>query len=122
MPLTTARLTRMRALQDRNLPDTCAIVRAGSVTSDGRGGRTSTRSTVATIACRVAMTSPTANEPERDGRLLSANQATITVANGTDIRDGDRITSGGRTFEVLGKTGAGAWSTAVRLACMERPA
>jgi head-tail adaptor len=120
--LPSERLDRLRAIQVTALPETCTVIRSGTATSDGRGGSTSTRSVVATVPCRVAGSQYQGGGGENttESRLLSENTFTVTMAYGTDVRSGDRVSFDGRTLEVTGRDGDLAWGTAVRLACVER--
>jgi hypothetical protein len=107
-----------QAVEDEALPDTGLIQRATSV-SDGMGGQTKTWATViASVDCRVSM--PTAGTP---GLSLLGQQFGDRIANRdvlvasfpalTDVRDGDRLVVGGRTYELLNVFG-GSWEIARR--------
>lgn len=117
--LTADELTDIRATQTANLPDT-ATIRRVTRSSDGGGGFTASWTDVATgIACRSTMT-------KQPVTLLNAYRETVfadwivTLPYGTAVLSEDEIvTSRGNTLVVIGPI-AGPWTTAVRVACVER--
>lgn len=116
--LTAAEITSMRSVQALALPDSCIISR-DTIASDGRGGVTRTPATVATVDCRLAVGGGQATEEIDAERLRNESSWIITVAQGTDVRDGDRIVIGSRSFEVLKARAHGAWEMARQVTCIE---
>lgn len=117
MLLSTAEIASMRATQALAWPDTCTISRA-TVASDGMGGQTETWSTVATVACRLGVSGTRPNEGETGDQLRTSADFVFTMEQGTDVRNGDRIGFGSRTFEVT-KAQAHSWETALRVVVVE---
>ncbi|MCU0503877.1 MAG: head-tail adaptor protein [Anaerolineae bacterium] len=115
--LTAADLTAIRSAANASLVDTCLIKRATS-TSDGVGGYTSTWTTTATVACRVAPARSPA-ELHLAERVAAVQGWTITLPYNTDVLPTDRLMVGSRTFEVIGRLAAETYETARRVVCVE---
>lgn len=116
--LTGAQLTAMRAAQEAVMTQTATITRLAT-SSDGMGGYTQTPSTT-TTACRIA---PTLNMPDATiyaGRLQEGLPWRVYVPTGTDVREGDRLTVGSKTLEVLGILAPHTYETATCCVCAER--
>lgn len=107
-------LAAMRQTQNDAMPDT-ALVKRPTRTSDSGGGTTSTLTTVATVACRVAK--EPASEVLAGNREVTFVDWTITLPFGTDVLAGDSITVGARTYHVISVM-SGSWSTALRAKCV----
>jgi len=111
--LSSEELAAMRQTQNSALPDVADILRP-AVAVDAVGEPVETLTTVATgVACRIS--------PNRQGkqaivgeRIVDVAPYVVTFPYGTDVRAGDRIVSGGATYEVLGVRVAGNWATAVQ--------
>lgn len=114
--ITSTELTWMRAAQEDAMPDTATITRR-THTSDGAGGSTSTPST-SSAACRL-MPAGTGTEELVAQGIEVKNGRIIAWPHGTDIRAADRVTIGGREFEIKAILRAGAWATAIRTAAVE---
>ncbi len=91
---------------DRDLPDSCQIMRLVATEPDDGGWEEIDYIAVATVACRVAPArSVTAGEGLAGEQLQRVDAFTLTLPANTDIRPSDRVTLGDRTFEVSGPTG-----------------
>lgn len=99
--LTSGELARARADTEALLPDTCEISRV-TLEPDGAGGQTETWETIATVACRVAPSGQSPQERAVAERVASVSTWTITLPAETDVKVGDRLTIGARTFAVAG--------------------
>lgn len=97
MVLTAGELTQARADLTATLPATCDIVRV--VRANSEGGWTETPSTVATVACRLSAVS--VRERIAGGRIAAEASHVVTLTALTDVRQEDRIVTGGLTFEVV---------------------
>lgn len=95
-------LGTMRATQEAALPDTCDVVRVALAT-DELGGVTPTRTTIATVPCRVGP-GPSIREAEgvRNEQVVATNDWAITMPYGTEIDETHEVewNEGGRTFQV----------------------
>src|SRR5690242_8333550 len=119
--LAAADLDGMRATLDASLPDTCAIV-SGATVPDGAGGSVPVDpESSATVACRVSPASELVRQAEAVEAARIASQApwVITFPHGTSVSEDDRVTSGGRTFEVAAVFGPRSFSIDVRVLCRE---
>ena len=82
------------------LLNTTATVERESRTADGQGGFTTATPMVATaVPCRLS--APSAADREAGGRLDARVAQTAYALGGADIRRGDRLIVGGRTFRVV---------------------
>jgi len=116
--LTAEQLAAIQAVQAEAMTQTATIIRLSNV-SDGMGGYTQT-STESPAACRVA---PSRNMPDATvfaGRLNESIPWRVYLPAGTDVREGDRLTVGDRTFEVLGILAPHTYETATCCVCAER--
>jgi SPP1 family predicted phage head-tail adaptor len=95
--LTSAQLARMRTVAERALPGT-AVIRGGSLTTDGGGGWTEAFTAAGTVACRVAPIS--GNEREEGDRIAADSQYVITLPATTVVETDDRIVVAGVTYNV----------------------
>jgi SPP1 family predicted phage head-tail adaptor len=95
--LSSAQLTRMRAVASRALPGT-AVIQGGSLTTDGGGGWTEGFTASGTVACRVAPISGI--EREQGDRISADAQYVITLPAATSIETDDRIVIAGVTYDV----------------------
>lgn len=93
-------LTSLRGAADAALPDTCVIQRPSRV-SDSEGGSTTAYPTLATVACRIAPGGQTPQERVIADRIQAEMVVAITMPALTDIDSADRVTSGGRTYEIV---------------------
>ena len=115
--LTDEELAGMRETLDLSLPDTALIKRATSV-SDGRGGRTQTWTTVATVACRVAPDTTRA-ESLVSGVVVSVQRWMLTFPSETSVRPDDRIVVATRTFEVVDVRSTRSYEVSCRVVGVE---
>lgn len=103
---------------DLALPDTCEIVRVTTV-PDGRGGTTTTESTIDTVRCALDVSGQSGNEYVA-GSVENVNLPyTITLPYGTDVNEQDTIGVDGRTFAVETVRSGGGYEIAVEAACRE---
>ena len=120
--LAAAELDAMAATLEESLPDSCAIV-SGATVADGAGGQIPDPAAPepATIACRVSPASELVRNAESIEAERIASQAPwiITVPRGTVIEPEDRITTGGRSFEVAAVLGPRSYPIALRVLCRE---
>lgn len=97
----TEALASVRTLAERALPETCAITRNTPV-EDAYGGETESWATAATVAARIAPTGQTPAERSIADQVQTAVTASIVLPQSADVRAGDRLVIGSRTFEVQG--------------------
>jgi SPP1 family predicted phage head-tail adaptor len=106
--VTAAELADLKAEQVDALPDTCVLkTKTATNTSTGRiyteGGDT-------TVACRVG---PISREEQiLAGRTGIVADAVIAFADSQAVTNGQRITTGGVTYEVIGPDVDRTWRTA----------
>lgn len=115
--LSATELATLRATQVQALPAVATITRR-ALASDGAGGQTETTSTT-TAACRAAVASAQQVELVA-GQLNERTAWRITFAQGTDVRDTDMISVGGRSYEVLTILAGASWETARVALCALR--
>jgi head-tail adaptor len=115
--LSTSDLLAMREVQSAVLLETATVQRQ-SPTSDGAGGATESWATVASVACRVGVSSSSSQERALAERVTNVSTWTLTLPVGTDVRVGDRLVVGTRTFEVLAVL-SHSLVTALRVVCVE---
>lgn len=115
--LPTAELESLRTDPERTLPDECVISRTTATEgSHGRPGASGPTET--TVACRIS--------PRSGGEGIELDQVTarqlynITMPAETDIGPNDQITSGSRTFQVVGGTGERSYEITRRVFAEER--
>ena len=102
MVLSSAQIALMRTAASAVYPDTGTITRASRVT-DGEGGMIATYATVTTASCWLDPTGKAAEILQVYAERIGERQATtINFPAGTDVQEGDRVTIGGVTWEVLG--------------------
>lgn len=117
---TAAELASLRALQNAAMPDTCVVQRLSRDDND-MGESADTYATSSTVACRVAPMS-IQNEGDENvigGKLTAIGMWAITMPDNSDVQQADRITSGGRTFEVRDVQSPQSYETAVRVVAVE---
>lgn len=98
--LTPDELAALREDVLATLPDTCAVQRVTLAAAGG--GQAETWNTVTTVACRVAPSGRSPQERAIAERLGNVSAWTLTLPALTDVRVGDRLTVGARTFAVAG--------------------
>jgi len=106
--LSAAEIASMRATVDEALPDTCTI-RRKAVVSDGGGGQTTTWSDLAAgVACGIA---PVAGGEGATtaGRVVDETTHVVTLPDGQDVTEADRIVVDGVTYELTLVRKRGAW-------------
>lgn len=115
--LTAGKLQRARFVLERTLPSQCTIHRdTATEGSLGRPGASPT--TVGTVACRINPLS--GNEAIEIEQVTTTQVYQVTLPAESDIGPGDRITSDGRTFQVVGGTGERSWEVSRRVFAEER--
>ena len=117
--LSGSELAAMRATAGADaLPGTAVISRA-TVAADGMGGQTQTWAPVATVASRLSPSGGTRQtEGLTGGRSTADSDWIITLPQGTDVRQADRIVTDGRTFEVENIADRD-WELVRRVGCSE---
>ena len=116
--LTDDDLDAMRETLEESLPETAAILRL-TTTATETGGASESWATAATVAARLAPGSYAGSESDIASRLTSTRSWTITLPQGTDIRQADRIEIGSRTFEVVTVLSARSYQVSARVSCVE---
>lgn len=107
----------MRTVLDESLPDVCVIQTQGWA-SDGMGGGSATYSAAGTVECRISPGGLTPTERSTGDVLTVIGDYTATVPAGTAVPSSGRITSGGRTFEILDAKRR-SWEISLRIAMRE---
>lgn len=110
-------LMRMRAQQERFLPQSGVIQRA-TLTRDAFGGYAEAWVAVGTVDCRVYPRDRETRERVTGGQVVSPTRWDVTAPFGTDVRAEDRWLIGGRTFLVEGVNSGEGYQTAVRCECL----
>jgi len=98
--LSSNELAELRAMQERNMPETVTR-RRHVLTDDGHGGFNSADSD-GTTSGRIG---PTGRSPEEQmiaARVSGKQVYTVTVPAGFDVIEADQLIVGSRTFEVVG--------------------
>lgn len=118
--ISTADLAAMRSTLDGSLPDTCQVVRRTSASDGALGTNDTWANQGAAVACRVAPASKLGVETEAElvDVLRAETRWTITLPALTDVTERDRITSGGRTFEVVSVLGPRSLEIGRRALCL----
>jgi hypothetical protein len=98
--LSTAELADMQGVSDSALPGVC-VIQSLSFTSDGMGGGTAGYTASGTVDCRIAPGGLSPAERVFGEQLTPVGDYVATMPAGTIVPHSGRITSGGRTFEVL---------------------
>lgn len=89
----------IRRVLQKYLTDSCTIQRA-TTAADVYGHAVETWETVATVGCRILPLQRTRESliaEQEKGRTFY----TLVVPYNTDLRDGDRVVSGGVTYQVI---------------------
>lgn len=95
----TSDLTKIRAEQNKLMPDTVYIQRL-TRTSDGAGGWTEAWQTVATTKGRIAPSQRQAGETVQGGAIMAYGEFIVTLPYDTDLRQDDRLQISGTQYEV----------------------
>jgi len=101
------------------MPDTCTITRPQRM-SDHAGGETNTSTVVGAVACRYEPESRRAVVAVVAGAVVTLAYWTFTMPAGTDVRAGDLLTVGARTFAVAGVLGPTSYQLALRVRAHEQ--
>lgn len=96
--LSACERAEMAACVEETFDQTAAIVRDVLEETD-QGGQTATPATVARVRCRLLPDNAPGEDLEA-GRPASVTFWRVTVPLGTDLRAADRLTIGGRTYQV----------------------
>lgn len=97
------RLARTQARMVRTLDGGSCTIQRATTSTNAIGGQSPVWSTVATIAAHSV--GPVGRSPAERviaDKLTAEHIATISLPAGSDVRQGDRIVSGGRTWGVAG--------------------
>lgn len=115
--LTASDLTCMRDSVEQTLPGTVTISRATG-SSDGMGGQTQAWAAVGTVSARVAPMG--SGDEDILGAVLRGRTGwMVTLPEGTDVTERDRVVYAGQTFEVLRTSSPMSYETCVRVQCVE---
>lgn len=116
--LTNAEIVAMRETLNASLPSECVIMRSTAGTADGAGGYIGgSVSAAGTVACRISPVAPIVpgSESVIAGQLSMVSPWVISFPASTDIRSGDRITSGDATYEVINPSDVRSWELSRRV-------
>lgn len=117
---TEAELADLGELQEESLIDICTIQRPVR-TPNGAGGWIVTAGTVASdVPCRVRPMALTRAEALTGMQFNDALPWQIALPVYADIREQDRIVTGGVTYEVLTLWGPGTYKTTTKAICVKR--
>lgn len=94
----SSELALLRADLTGVLADSCAVVRVTRTQTDS-GGWTEATTTQSAQPCRVGPLS--GRERIAGGKIAEEADLVVTLAYDADIRSDDRITHGGKTYEVV---------------------
>lgn len=97
--LTLTELAGMRATAARVMVEAASVLR-NTPASDGAGGETEAWTTAGTYACELEKREAQAGEAVEAEKLAALTHWEIRFPVGTDVRVRDRISLGGRTYEV----------------------
>jgi hypothetical protein len=114
--LSPRQLDRMRRVANRLLPDTAAILRR-TLADDGEGGKESSYAQVGTAACRLSAVNVATRARDRatGGRIEPAEGWIVSLPVGTDVRETDRLTIKGVTYEVISSADSRSYEVNLRL-------
>ena len=118
--LTTAEMAIMRSTQQGRFDRTATIVRAGTGTDDGAGGRLDSPPLTATVPCSVRPRNSAQPEKVAGAMIQPATQFDITFPALTDVRPEDEVTIEGRTYAVVSVYGPASRETARMVLAVER--
>ena len=117
---TAAELSALAEFQEESFIATCDIVRDTRV-SNGAGGSTLTPVTVGDdVPCRVRAMSLARAEAILGRKLVDTLPWQIALPLDTDVRNQDRIVTGGDTYDVLTIWGPGTYQTTTKAICVRR--
>lgn len=115
--LSASDLASMQATQVETMTSTATVKRALAV-PDGAGGANDLWSIVASVGCRFSPVRTTMQEHVVGERVAMLAPWTVTLPVETDVRSGDRLVIGARTFDVL-VVQESNFSTALCVTCVE---
>lgn len=117
---TAGELDQLAELQEESFIAACDIVR-DTRASNGAGGFVLTPVTVGDdVPCRVSPMSLTRAEAITGRKFTDTLPWQIALPKGTDVRNQDRLTVGGVTYEVLTIWGPGTYQTVTKAICIKR--
>jgi head-tail adaptor len=94
---------------DQTDPDRDAwTIKRPTSTTDGQGGDLQTFGPVGTVEGNMFATGRSASEEDAGGKEVEVSNFTFTTRKDADIRKGDKLTDGNRTFEVIKIKNAGS--------------
>ncbi len=97
--MTSTDLAKIRAEQNKLLPDTVYIQRLAR-TSDGAGGWTEAWQTIATTKGRIAPSQKQAGETLQGGAMTAYGEYIVTLPHDTELQQDDRLQISGTQYEV----------------------
>ena len=96
------------------------VIQSPTHAQNGAGGHTVTWTNIATVVGRISEVNP---DNAEEMRLANSRPGTeklkITLPRGTSVQTGYRLTSAGRTFEVLGVVGMLTWEVGTKVIVVE---
>lgn len=110
-------LSQLRDVQVLTMTSSADIYRR-TVSSDGMGGQTISRTKASTVVCRVAPPTPETASVQ-SGKLLEEGVYKVTFPALTDVRTTDQLVIGTKTLEVLSVNDGGTYETARITLCAE---
>jgi hypothetical protein len=115
-----AELEDLADLQEESFIDSADIVRDSRV-SNNAGGHVLTPVPVASaVPCRVSPMSLTRAEAITGRKFTDTLPWQISLPKESDVRNQDRLTVGGVTYEVLTIWGPGTYQTVTKAICVKR--
>lgn len=101
----------MRTVVGQTLDGT-AVIQRPTNTTDSQGGYTQTFAAAGTVSCHL---SPIAADERVVGdRIATDTDKQLTVAGTVDLRQTDRVVTGGTTYEVESVSTPRTWALALR--------
>lgn len=97
--MTSTDLAKIRAEQNKLLPDTVYIQRL-TRTSDGAGGWNEAWQTIATTKGRIAPSQKQAGETVQGGAMTAYGEYIVTLPHDTELQQDDRLQISGTQYEV----------------------
>lgn len=96
----TGELTRLRAMQEDFLPDTCTIQTLSTARTSRGGTSESWANTYTNVPCRLAVTTRVAGEQQLGDRVQSVTYVLLTILRTQAVSPRDRVIKDGVTYEI----------------------
>lgn len=101
------------------MPDVFSCARAVQTVNEIGERVVSWQTVISSAPCRLAKPAVTAQRSAMSQQNVVIGAWTLTVAVGTDIRSGDRVTVAGVVYEVVDPVSGPSWETARRVELKE---